>query len=478
MNTTPTASMFRYIHARVYNEQTGRKEDIVVPKSAVAIIENPLYAVINEPNSTMQRLIRKLNLLDVIDEQSGSGKLDLIIQLPYVIKTEARRQQAENRRKDIENQLSGSKYGIAYTDGTEHITQLNRSVNNNLMSQIEYLTSMLYSQLGITQSILDGTADEKTMLNYNNRTIEPIISAITNYLGDRIKLDLREPEVSGFLIKSVTGLGPVKATVNTTEVVTNDGSMFNSARLSQRNIVFQIVFVDTVYGETIEDVRQKSYKYFPAKKNVEIIIETDNRYVRTSGYVESNEPNIFSSQEGTSISIICPDPFFYSAGEDGNNVTDFYSIDPMFEFPFSNESLTEPLLVFGEIQIKTEGVITYYGDAEIGVTIYIHAIGSASNINIYNTETREVMKIDTVKLQKLTGKGIVASDDIVINTSKGDKSITLIREGVSYNILNCLDKNTDWFTLAKGDNIFAFTADSGVTNLQFRIENKVIYEGV
>lgn len=170
----------QHIRARVYNEQTGRKEDIVVPKSAVAIIENPLYAVINEPNSTMQRLIRKLNLLDVIDEQSGSGKLDLIIQLPYVIKTEARRRQAENRRKDIENQLSGSKYGIAYTDGTEHITQLNRSVNNNLMSQIEYLTSMLYSQLGITQSILDGTADEKTMLNYNNRTIEPIISAIVD----------------------------------------------------------------------------------------------------------------------------------------------------------------------------------------------------------------------------------------------------------------------------------------------------------
>lgn len=170
----------QYIRTRVYNEQTGRKEDIVVPKSAVAIIENPLYAVINEPNSTMQRLIRKLNLLDVIDEQSGSGKLDLIIQLPYVIKTEARRQQAENRRKDIESQLSGSKYGIAYTDGIEHITQLNRSVNNNLMSQIEYLTSMLYSQLGITQSILDGTADEKTMLNYNNRTIEPIISAIVD----------------------------------------------------------------------------------------------------------------------------------------------------------------------------------------------------------------------------------------------------------------------------------------------------------
>lgn len=169
-----------HVRIRVYNEKTGIKEDIELPKRMVAIVENPLYAVINEPNSTMQRLVRKLNLLDVVDEQSSSGKLDLIIQLPYVIKTEARRQQAENRRKDIENQLAGSKYGIAYTDGTERITQLNRSVENNLMKQIEYLTSMLYSQLGITQSILDGTADDKTMLNYYNRTIEPILSAIVD----------------------------------------------------------------------------------------------------------------------------------------------------------------------------------------------------------------------------------------------------------------------------------------------------------
>lgn len=301
---------------------------------------------------------------------------------------------------------------------------------------------------------------------------------VTNYLGDRIKLELGKPDISGFLIKSITGLGPAKANVNTTEVSTNDGSLFNSARLSQRNIVLDLVFINTVYGENIEDLRQKSYKYFPLKKSVELTIETDNRYVKTTGYVESNEPNIFSSQEGTQISIICPDPYFYSAGEDGNNVTNFYSIDPMFEFPFSNESLDEPLLVFGEIQIKTEGVITYHGDSEIGVMIYIHAIGPATNINIYNTETREVMRINTEKISSLTGKGIVASDDIVINTAKGEKSITLIREGVSYNILNCLDKNTDWFTLAKGDNIFAFTADSGVTNLQFRVENKVIYEGV
>lgn len=168
------------VRVRVYNDRTGNKEDIVVQKSKVAIVENPLYAVINEPNSTMQRLMRKLSLLDVTDEQTASGKLDLIIQLPYVIKTEARRQQAELRRKDIEMQLAGSKYGIAYTDGTERITQLNRSVENNLMKQVEYLTNLLYSQLGITQTILDGTAEEQTMLNYYSRTIEPIISAIVD----------------------------------------------------------------------------------------------------------------------------------------------------------------------------------------------------------------------------------------------------------------------------------------------------------
>ncbi len=165
---------------RVYNEKTGQKQDIIMPKNTVSIVENPFYAVMNEPNSTMQRLIRKLNILDAIDEQSGSGKLDLIIQLPYLVRSNQRKQQAEERRKAIEDQLSNSKYGVAYTDGTEHVTQLNRSVENNLMSQIEYLTSMLYSQLGITQSVMDGTADDKTMLNYYNRTIEPILSAIVD----------------------------------------------------------------------------------------------------------------------------------------------------------------------------------------------------------------------------------------------------------------------------------------------------------
>ena len=169
-----------HVKVSVYNERRGRREEILMPKQSVAIIENPLYAVINEPNSTMQRLIRKLNLFDYVDEQSGSGKLDLIIQLPYIVKSEARRAQANERRAEIEKQLTGSKYGIAYTDGTEKITQLNRPVENNLMKQIEYLTSMLYSQLGITQAVLDGTADEKAMLNYYSRTIEPIVMAITD----------------------------------------------------------------------------------------------------------------------------------------------------------------------------------------------------------------------------------------------------------------------------------------------------------
>ena len=184
VNTIRTGKIIEWyptkVKVNVYNERTGHKENVVVPKKNVAIIENPFYAVMNEPNSTMQRLIRKLNLLDAVDEQSSAGKLDLIIQLPYVIKTEARKQQAENRRKDIVDQLAGSEYGIAYTDGTEKVTQLNRPIENNLMSQIEYLTKQVFSQLGMSQEILDGTADEKTMLNYNNRMIEPIVSAITD----------------------------------------------------------------------------------------------------------------------------------------------------------------------------------------------------------------------------------------------------------------------------------------------------------
>ena len=170
----------KHVRLKLYNDYTGQRDEIILPKGMVAVVQNPLYAVMNEPNSTLQRLMRKLNMLDSIDEQTSAGKLDLIIQLPYVIKSEARRQQADLRRKEIEKQLAGSKYGIAYTDGTEKIIQLNRSLENNLLSQIEYLTKTLYSQLGLTEEVFNGTADEKAMLNYNNRTIEPIVSAITD----------------------------------------------------------------------------------------------------------------------------------------------------------------------------------------------------------------------------------------------------------------------------------------------------------
>ena len=200
----------QHVTVRVYNERTGEKEEILMPKSAVAIIPNPLYAIINEPNSTMKRLIKKLSLLDAVDEQSSAGKLDLIIQLPYIIKSDARRQQAEQRRKDIEMQLAGSKYGIAYTDGPERITQLNRPIENNLLKQIEYLTQMLYSQLGFHQTILDGTADEKTMLNYNNRTIEPIVSAIVDELKRKfLTKTARSQKQSIMFFKDPFKLAPV-----------------------------------------------------------------------------------------------------------------------------------------------------------------------------------------------------------------------------------------------------------------------------
>lgn len=298
---------------------------------------------------------------------------------------------------------------------------------------------------------------------------------VTNYLGDSLVLNLARPEESGFVVKSVTGLGPGTANINTTEVSTNDGGLYNSSRLSTRNIVITLGFL---WKDSIEDVRQKSYKYFPIKKKLNLLIETDNRQAEIEGYVETNDPNIFSKEEGADISIICPNPFFYSSGADGSNTTVFYGIDPMFEFPFGNESLYDALLEMGSIQNQHEKVITYNGDAEIGVTITIHAIGEASNITIYNTGTREIMKIDTEKLSALTGSGIIAGDDIVICTVKGNKSIKLLRSGKTTNILNCLDKNADWFQLAKGDNIFAYTAQSGSSNLQFKIDNRVIYEGV
>lgn len=295
---------------------------------------------------------------------------------------------------------------------------------------------------------------------------------VTNFRGDSIELVLAEPEKSGFAITNIAGLGPGKATINSTEISTTDGALFNSARLSARNIVFSIRYM---WKDTIEDARQLSYRYFPIKSKVTLLFKTDNREAEIDGYVESNEPDIFSSEEGAEISIICPNPFFYSRE---SATTVFSGVEPGFEFPFSNEDLYLPLLEMGKIENATDKVVIYDGDAETGVRITIHAVGAAENITIYNIGTREMMRLDTDRLQTFTGSGIVAGDDIIICTIPGEKSITLLREGVTTNILNCLDRNSDWFKLAKGDNVFAYTAETGSENLQFSIENSVVYEGI
>lgn len=298
---------------------------------------------------------------------------------------------------------------------------------------------------------------------------------ITNHLDESITLELTNPDSSGFIIKKIDGLGPVKANINFTELATDDGALDNSARLQTRNIVLDLEFLPT---PTIEDTRLKSYKFFPIKRNIKFQIETDNRICETVGRIESNEPEIFSQNEGCQVSILCPNPYFYSAGEDGINRTIFYGTEPIFEFPFENDSLTDKLIEFGVIENKTEGVIYYNGDAEVGVIIKIHAVGNAEGLVIYNTGTREMMKIDDQKLIELMGSGIQNGDDIIINTNRSEKGIQLFRNGRYTNILNTLSKPINWFKLAAGENVFAYTASDGLSNLQFLIENRVVYEGV
>ncbi len=364
---------------------------------------------------------------------------------------------------------------------------------------------------------------------------------ITNYLGESIEFELRAPEKTGLYVKSITGLGPGKANINTTDIATNDGSIFNSARAEERNIVMELGFMQIPgITPTIEDARQLTYKYFPKKKPLQFYILTDNRELSIFGYTESNEPDIFSKDETTQISIICPDPLFYSAGEDGTHITAFNGIDFEFEFPFESNGIGEevtiipgiaasrqtivselpetgdknkfyfipiegrdywfeeyvwlqysqqwkklgenfyiqPTIEFGSIENLRERNIWYDGDSDTGVIIQIHAIGSAEHITIYNTGTREQMILDTDKLQALTGSGIIAGDEITISTIKGNKYITLLREGVEYNILNIMDKNANWFQLSKGDNIFTYVATYGSSNLQFKIINQVAFEGI
>jgi len=308
---------------------------------------------------------------------------------------------------------------------------------------------------------------------------------ITNHLSESITVDLRNPEISfGFFIKSIEGLGPVKADINLREMAGIDGGFYNSARADSRNIVFNIGFFSfyTYLGGrspeidmTIEKIRRLTYKYFPLKRNINIKIETDERTLYTTGYVESNEPNIFSKEEDTIISVICPESYFKDIFQ--NNVS-FGSVTPTFQFPFSNESLVSKLISFGTIIQETTKNIIYEGETPTGFVILIHAIGLATNIEITNNRTLGSIYIDTTKVTAIVGSAIQTGDDIIISTIKGDKYAIFIRGTSIYNILNAVITDIEWFELENGDNEFTYTASSGLTNIQFSIIHDVLYQGV
>lgn len=302
-----------------------------------------------------------------------------------------------------------------------------------------------------------------------------MIKSITviNPKGESLELDLFHPEKSGLIVKSITGLGPPKANINSTDLATADGALYSSARASTRNIVFNLQFM---FAPTIEDVRQKTYKYFPLKKEVTIRVETDNRSLSTEGYVESNEPDIFSQEESTQISIVCVDPFFRDARP---SLVQFASVLPNFEFPFSNESLTDDLIEFGKIGLDTRSTLVYTGDVDTGILITIHAMGSVSGIlNIYNIETYENIKIDLSKIKALTGSDYRSGDDIIISTVSGDKYVQVLHNGKYYNAIGIIDKLANWFQLTVGKNIFNFTVTNGVENLSITFEYRNAYGGI
>jgi hypothetical protein len=296
---------------------------------------------------------------------------------------------------------------------------------------------------------------------------------VTNYLGESLTIPMKNSESTGFILHDMTGLGPPTASVNTSKVATKDGSKYNSARAEERNIVLPMYFTPI---PTIEDARHRSYKYFPLKKPVILAFKTDNRECQIVGYVETNEPDICSDREGCQVSIICPNPYFSSIYD---TVTSFSGVEAAFEFPFSNEDTTNPHIEFGKIVVKAENLVRYEGDAESGVQIRITASATVKNITIYNVDTRGTMHIYHDKLVALTGFGIVKGDEIIITTDKGSRSVTLLRNGKSTNILNAIDpRNDEWFSLTKGDNIFAYTADEGSDYLMFVVDHTTLYEGI
>lgn len=300
---------------------------------------------------------------------------------------------------------------------------------------------------------------------------------IINYLGDSIVMDLDNPYDSGFAICSINGLGPVKANINVTELATDDGAFYNSARTQTRNITMSLKFFDTSQ-RTVEDVRLSSYKFFPIKKPVTFIVKTDNRTAYCIGYVESNEPDIFSRDERANISLLCPDPWFYEYGEGEYNTTVFNGIQNLLEFPLENNSIEENLIEVSALKPEKIGNIYYKGDVEIGFLAELHFRGPATNIVLYNVTSNEQIIIATDKITRLTGAPIQDKDEIIIDTRHGMKDARLLRNGVYYGILNALGRDADWFMIHKGDNLIGYAAEEGEDNITVSITNQVAYEGV
>ena len=298
---------------------------------------------------------------------------------------------------------------------------------------------------------------------------------VTNYLGETLSIDPFDPESSGFLITNLKGITPVSADINLTDITTQDGGLFNSARIQKRNITMALMFMPK---PTIEDTRLLSYRYFPVKKQVTLEFETDNRKAQIIGYVEKNDINIYTKAEYSAISIICPDPYFYSTSPDTDINTVFSGTVPAFRFSFPSHSDAAPDLIFGKMRSVNERIIKYTGDAEIGMEIIIRTTGAVGDVTIYNRITQESMILKADKLAALTGSSLIAGDVTTINTYRGNKKIELLRNGVVTNILNCLDKNADWLQLRKGNNTIAFNASSGVLNIQLEVSSKTIYEGL
>lgn len=310
-----------------------------------------------------------------------------------------------------------------------------------------------------------------------------MIKSVTavNFKGESIKMDLFHPESSGFIIIKIDGIGPGKATVTKNDSKVYDGGTITSARLPSRNIKMEI---DFLWVNSIEDVRHKSYKYFPLKKPITLIFETDTRTVEIEGVVESNEPDIFSSEESTNISIICPDPYFYASGENPRNKTEFSGIDALFEIPsdtgYSNESLTNALTEISALYIQSERGIMNYGEVDIGVVISIKPLSIVKGVlTISNITLGQNMSFDLNKIKTITENDFHLGDELVINTLRGKKSVTLVREGKNYNALSCIDTRTDWIYLTSGENTFTYYLNGdGIEDLQFSVTNSILYEGV